>query len=742
MSSHVGVAPTHAAETQTAALEEVIVTAQRREESLRSVPMSISAITATELANRGAVRFQDYAVSVPSLSFGYRGGEARGAGNTMAIRGVSGTNTTGYYVDDTPIPYGVDPHLMEVERIEVLRGPQGTLYGSGSMGGTIKLVSRKPNTGTFESTVQGVVSSTEEAGNVGYSLEASVDVPLGDKTAFAISGFSDDVPGKYDRIFGEPLPYYPEGVVTPPSGKKDNVDDSRIYGGRIALLFAPTENLQILPTVYYQKTSDDGISAADTTPDNFTQYRAYNFDEPYDDEYYLANLELKIGIGSAELTSSTSYFDRNFSETEDSTEVIDLFLHGLYANPDAAQFPGTLTNDRDQQRFVQELRLAGRAGPVNWLAGAFYEKAEIERHALLVFPGMSTNPDYFDFGTDIGFISDDGSTDKEKALFADASWSVTKDFQLSAGVRYFDSNVEGFRQSGGFFDAGLNLTSADLHQSETGYTPRFAAKYNLSEGNMIYVSAAKGFRPGGFSIPLPDMCSDDLINVGFLGQPGAFDSDSLWSYEAGVKSAWRDNRITVDLAVFLIDWSDIQQQIRLDCGFGFNANVGEARIDGFELEAKALVMDGLELGLGVSLNDSEITDPGPNTPAHKGDQVLDTPPWKVAANIQYTFPLGHATEMYVRGDYQYNDRCFSSFNQDNSPTGEPYLPRPSFNVVNLRGAVRWPDTDLEVAAFVDNVFNEHANFGPYQSIGIDFPGRPRLVTNQPRTYGISVRKTF
>jgi outer membrane receptor protein involved in Fe transport len=737
--------PAWAAEPQASApqeIEEILVTAQRREQSIQSVPMSISAITATDLANRGAVQFTDYAVSVPSLSFGYRGGEARGSGNTIAIRGVSGTNATGYYIDDTPIPYGVDPHLIALERIEVLRGPQGTLYGSGSMGGTIKLVSRQPDPGAFASTVQGVVSSTAEASDLNYSFEGSLNIPLSSVTALAVSAYDDRTAGIYDRIYGEPLPYYPGSVISTAPGRKNNVDASNVYGGRIALLFAPTERLHILPTVYYQKTSDDGIRAADTTPDNFTQYRAYNFDEPFDDEYYLANLTVRLSLGKAELISSTSYFDRKFGEIEDSTEVLDTFLRGAYGNPDAPMLPGTLSNDRDQHRVVQELRLAGKASSIDWLVGAFYEKADIERNALLVFPGMSTNPDYFDFGTgDLGFISDDGSTSKERAAFMDFSWSIGK-FELSAGVRYFDNEIEGFRRSGGFLDAGLNLTPADLNQSETGTTPRFAVKYQLTPASMVYASAAKGFRQGGFSVPLPDYCADDLINIGFTGQPGAYNSDRLWSYEAGVKSAWRDNRITVDLAAFRIDWSGIQQQIRLDCGWGFNANVGEARINGFELQSSAEPIRGLELGLALSLNDSEITDPGVNTPAHKGDAVLDTPKWKAAANVQYTLPATSDTEIYVRGDYEFNDKSFSTFNQNNSPGGEPYLPRASFDIFDLRAAMRWVQRDLEVAAFVKNAFDEHANFGPYQSIGVDFPGRPRLATNRPRTFGVSVRKTF
>ncbi len=738
-----GASPAHAAETETStALAEVVVTAQRREEDIRDVPMSISAISATDLANRGDVTFKDYAVTVPSVSFGFKGGEARGSGNTIAIRGVSGTNTTGYYVDDTPIPTGVDPHLIGVERIEILRGPQGTLYGSGSMGGTIKLVSVQPAPEEFDGVVQVTLSDTDEAGDPNYSLDGSVNLPLGDKSALLISGYIDNRGGVFDRIYGEPLPYYPEGVVIGETGRNENVDDSSIYGGRISLLWAPTDNVTITPTIYYQDTTVDGIFAADADTDEFDQYRAYDFEEPFDEEYYLANLTMKFAFGWAELTSSTSYLDREFGEIEDNTEIIDLFLRGAYGNPEAAMFPALTNNDRHHDRFTQEFRLAGQAGSVRWLVGAFYQETDVTRDALILMEGMSTDPDYADFGGDLGFISRDGTSAEEKALFTDLSWAITEKFEASAGVRYFDNSIEGFRQSGGFLDAEVNLGPDDLNQSENGFTPRFAAKYQAGADTMLYASAAKGFRGGGFSIPLPDYCDDDLIDVGFLGQPGSFDSDSLWSYEAGVKTAWFGNRVNLDLAVFQIDWTEIQQQIRLECGWGFNANLGEAEIQGFELEARALPADGLELGLGVSLNDSEITDPGVNTPAHAGDQLLDTPKWKVYLNVQYTFPLFNDTEMYLRADYQYNDDSFSTFNQDNSPTGEPYLPREAFDVVDFRAAVRWLNSDLELAAFVQNAFNEHANFGPYQSIGVDFPGRPRLATNWPRTIGLSLRKRF
>jgi len=720
----------------------ILVTAQRRPQTLVEVPMSITAITSEELEKRGIIDFLDYAVSVPSLSFGFNGTEARGNRNTIAIRGVSGTNTTGYYIDDTPVPYGVDPRLFDIARVEVLRGPQGTLYGSGSMGGTVKVVTEAPD--TTEMTIEGIgdTSFTQEGGgNAEVAFIANMPIAQ-DLAALRLSGYYERQSGIYDRIYGEELPYYPEAPTPSLSGVEEDVDSSDVYGFRAALAFTPTERLEIVPSFYWQQTNEDGATQADTDPEAFEQFRVYNISEPYDENYTLANLTARYDLGFAQFTSSTSHFNRRWKEVEDITEVIDTFFRGAYADPTAPPFPMPIFNNRNQERFTQELRLSGGGERFDWLVGGFYQWVDTQRLASLVPEGQAADPRYADFGVnDVFFVSNDSAETTELAAFVDVTWRITERIDVSGGVRLFDNEFEFMRDSGGLFDAGLQLS--DLTQSETGTTPRAAIRYAIDERTSIYATAAQGFRLGGTNTPLPPTCADDLAALN-VTTPDSFDSDTLWNYEAGVKAgSLLGGALSVDAAFFQIDWSDIQQNVRLPgCGFSFTNNVGEARIRGFEIEAVYSPRDDLTLTFSLSQNDSEIVDAGEGTAAEDGDELLSTPEWKAAASLEYDFMFA-TRPAFVRVDYQYFGEAWSTFNQDDPDNVREtlaFLPRDSFQIVNARVNVIFDD--VTASLYVDNVLNEHANLSDARSIGLEFPGRPRFVTNRPRTVGVRARVTF
>lgn len=721
--------------------EEIVVTAQRRTQTLLEVPMSVTAITGVELDEKGITDFLDYAISVPSLSFGFNGAEARGSRNTIAIRGVSGTNTTGYYVDDTPIPYGVDPHLFDVERVEILRGPQGTLYGAGSMGGTVKIITTEPDPSQFTSSLRAGLSYTKE-GDLNSEISAAANLPvLQDRIGARVSAYYETRSGIYDRVFGESLPYYPDAPTANLAGVDENVDGSETYGGRVALNFNLMPNLEIIPSVYWQSTKEAGAPQTDTDPGEFEQFRVYNIQEPYEDRHMLANLTIRYDFGAADLTSSTSSFNRTWKETEDITEVIDTFFRGAYANPDAPPFPLPIFNSRDQDRIVQEVRLSGTQGSLHWLLGGYYQWVDTDRIASLIPEGMAADPNYFDFGVDdIFFVSQDSFRTTEKAVFADLTWQLTQELEISGGLRYFDNETESARNSGGLFDAGVLFSGRT--SAETDMTPRFAIRYALSDQSSIYSTASKGFRLGGTNTTLPSTCDAELAARG-IQSPESFGSDNLWNYEIGSKGRLLSDALSVNFALFLIDWNDIQQNSRLpSCGFSFTDNVGAAEIKGFEVEATYTPSEALKLGLTVSQNDSQVTDAGEGTAAEDGDQLLNTPEWKLTASAEYDFRIG-GRDGFFQIDYQYFDNSWSTFNQNDPEIlveSEPYLPRDEFQIVNARMGVFIEDVQLIL--FVNNLFDEHANLGDARSIGLEFPGRPRLLTNRPRTVGLSARINF
>lgn len=731
---------TQAAAQQTGpegSIEEVVVTAQRRAQTLVEVPMSITALSGEALEARGMTDFLDYAVSVPSLSFGFSGAEARGSRNTISIRGVS----VGYYVDDTPIPYGVDPHLFDLERVEILRGPQGTLYGAGSMGGTVRLISREPDPNEYSARLRTSVSYTKEGGP-NAELAGATNIPLVEERLGArVSAFYESRSGFYDRVFGEPLPWYPDAPEPALRGVHEDIDDADTWGGRVALAFTPTDDFEIVPSVYWQKTEEQGAPQADIDPGAFEQFRAYDIEEPYEDRHLLANLTIRYDFGYADFVSSTSSFDRKWEEAEDITEVIDLFFRGAYADPSAPPYPAVIFNNRDQDRFVQELRLSGEAGVIDWLVGGFYQNVETARNASFLMEGLADDPRYVDFGVDdVMFVSEDVFETTEKAAFADVSWQLTDDLDVSAGIRAFDNETETARDSGGLLDAGVMFSGRK--SDETGTTPRLAARYRLGERTSVYAAASKGFRLGGSNLSLPPTCDAELAELG-VATPDTFDSDSLWNYEIGTKARLFDGALSIDAAVFQIDWDDIQQNVRLpSCGFSFTSNVGESEIRGFEIEAVYSPTDALDIELAISQNRSKVKDPGQGTAAEAGDELLNTPEWKFSTSGAWHFVLA-GREAWLEADYEFFDDSWSTFNQDdpeNLADPQPFLPRDDFQIVDARLGISFGATDL--IFFVENVFDEHANLGDARSIGVEFPGRPRLITNRPRTIGAQALISF
>ncbi|MEQ8693155.1 MAG: TonB-dependent receptor, partial [Pseudomonadales bacterium] len=582
-------------------LETVLVTATRRSESAQDVGLSMTVLDEDALNAKGVEVFFDFATAVPNLSFGVTGDGALAA-RTIAIRGIQGAGTTGFYIDDTPVLETIDPRILDIERVEILRGPQGTLWGARSMGGNVRLITKQPSTEGFEGTFHAGSSVTDEGG-LNYTADGAVNIPMIDDTLLArISAFYNYEEGFFDKGLG------PRSA--PPTEVRNNIDDLTAQGGQIALRWEPTDALTITPRIMYQKVEMDGFRFADREPGNFLQRQIFGLPEGGEDEWYLGSLTVDYATEYGSLTSSTSYFERDVIEFEDSTDAQLAFFGVLLPSP--------ISRSRGLERFVQELRFSSDLdGALQFVVGAFYSDSTVPRLYTWTTEGAADI-----FGTDTAVIFDDERTAKEAAIFGEVSYDLTEALTATLGLRYFRNETTFTQFTDGYFYGGVSSTINPPDAEENGVNPKLLLEYQWTDNVMTYVSAAEGYRIGGNNIGLPPTCDAELESLG-TSRDGvqSFDSDSLWSYEAGIKSTLADQRLTLNAAVFHSVWSDIQTTVLLDCGFGFTGNAGEAESTGFEVEINAQVTNNLTLGVNLGYNNAEITKAGEATGQSKGDPI-------------------------------------------------------------------------------------------------------------------------
>jgi len=722
-------APSHA---QTAAseatsstrLEEVVVTAQKRSESVQDVPVSMTALSARDLEAMGAQQFFDYGTDIPNLSFGIGAADGNLAGRGIALRGIQGSNTTGFYIDDTPVLETLDPHIVDIARIEVLRGPQGTLYGAESMGGTVRIITQQPDVSAGGITGQvHVGGSWTDHGGFNNIEEGVVNIPLvADTLAVRASAFHQFDDGWFDKQIG-PFDALPTETLT-------KVGSMRYYGGSIAIRWQPMSELSITPRIMYQRTEQDGVPYAYNYAENLVQQEVFNIDTGGTDKWYLASLTINYTAPFGNFVSSTAYFDRNTFETEDDTQFT-LYAFGYLT-------PSPITRKLDLRRFAQEVRFASTfQGPFQILVGGFYSDSTRPRDYEWTAPGL---------GAQIGAPNDnvlsfiDSREYKEKAIFGDASFEILKNLKATVGLRWYEDDDTFTQYTNGIFYGSVGSTYLAPPTSESGFTPKYLLEYKATPDLLWYASAAKGFREGGENIalppgPAPIGCDTDLTNLGLTAADVKnYKSDSLWDYEAGFKSSFADHRFTLNATGFWIEWDSIQQLVSLPlCGYGVTANSGHARSQGAELEFNGRLTPELTLGVAFGYENARITEKGA-TPQPVGSPVYQVPKLNYAANLEYARPVTAEWSGFARLDYVYVGHSYSG---NNYP---PLEYRPSYNIADLRlGARR---TRFELTAFIKNITNKHANLGDAILIGAEVPGMPRFVINQPRTIGLEGRYLF
>ncbi len=749
-------------------LEEIIVTATKRAESMQTLPLSVSSISGEELRERGLTEFFDYAISIPNLSFGaFTDGIL--SNRSVSLRGIQGVNTTGFYIDDTPISETIDPRILDLERIEVLRGPSGTLYGARSLGGTIRHITRRPSFEATSGWLRTELSGTKASDDLNLVTAGSINVPFSDTVAAIFSGLYEDRGGVFDRRVGTIANHLadPASLTGPPDNVVKDVDQQQVAAVQAYLLIEPNERLSIAPRVLYQKTDLDGFPLADVTPGNFDQNRDFDVDEGGDDEWTLYTLNIGYATDAGTFTSATSWFERETFETEASGSFIN-FLQalpgeaggfGLFDVIGVQPVTSPIFQTLSFETFVQEVRFASDFdGRLNFVAGAFYQDTDDDEafqprnyarglndnfaalQQTLGLPGPLQA--IWPFG-DLVFTSFRPSEVEELGLFGELSYSLTDRWSIVVGSRWFDTKVSFSEQQAGLAagvplaeDAPLSsIPAGGGSQKEDGFIFKGALEFQARENLLLYASVAEGFRLGGANGVIPNTlgCPEDLAALGLGdGDTGSYQSDDLVSYEAGVK-ADLNAATRLNATVFHIDFDNIQQRTQLKCGFQFVGNFGAARSQGVEVELTAQPVENLLITFNLGYTDAEYTETvaGIN---QDGDPLQFVPEWTASLILDYLWPQAVLDwDLFARADVNYVDESLSQVNA---------IPRKrrAYEQVGLR--VGLTNARYKAAFFVRNLTNEIANLGDNRSIAAETPGRPRWVVSRPRTIGLEFAVQF
>jgi len=758
----------------------IIVTATKRASTVQDVPFSINAQTQEDIQRTGATTIEDLSRNVAGLSIqnlgpGQSQVSVRGVSSGQIVRDQPGVKEqVGVYLDESVISLSLftpDLDLFDLDRVETLRGPQGTLFGSGSVGGTIRYITNQPDVDAVEGLVEGNLNLVDGDDLGGY-IKGAINVPLSDLAAIRVVGYHTQYGGFIDALR--------EG-----GDVDEDINDGTRTGGRIALRFEPTPDISITPRLLYQEIDVDGFNRQDvynlyanpfnTTRPAVTFGKREQFlllDEKFRDETFLADLVVDWDFGGAIMTSVTSYIDRDILVSRDASALTGSVSVDL-GFPDAGVLlPSNLRDTTTLETFTQELRLASdNAGPFQWLFGGFYSDVERVYSQVLPTPGYDAFTDAtLGAGTAVGARGGFGPADspfnsflpydiEQKALFGEASYEWGR-LTATGGLRYYDfEEVRDIRFSGLFADFTNNV--GDTTASD-GFNPRFLLSYEASDDVTINAQAAKGFRLGGVNDPLNLPLCSDADEALFGPFAGSFDDETLWNYEVGLKSQF-GRGVTFNAAAFYTDISDLQ--VTLDagtCSSRLVFNVPKAHTQGIEFELSAEPVENFDLSLSGSLVEAEFdsTLPGAlaaTTGIRDGNRLPSVPKFQLSATGVYSVPIdASGSEAFFVASFQHvGSRYTQPSDQENNPRtfvhGLPFggqppgsattldLKLPDYQLVNLRAGIEFPN-QLEVIAYIDNIFDEN----PLLSFDRERGGRARLgfSVGQPRTYGLTVRKGF
>ncbi len=735
-------------------LEEITVTAQRRTERLQDVPISVSVYSQATMDVQGTRDIDDVARLTPGVYFVRGTINNNSESSDISIRGIqstAGAATTGIYIDDTPIQsrhlsfgtFDAYPQLFDIDRVEVLRGPQGTLFGSGSEGGTVRFITPEPSLSQYSVYARSEVAATYHGDPVEELGLAGGGPIVNDTLGFRASVSFRHEGGYVDRI---------DWHVPEVADHNSNANTTKT--ARLALKWAPTDNLTLTPSIYYQtRHVDDASSWWDIQPGtpppdptggqfDVPLKNGNEIGQPSTDDFTLSAIRIDWNLGVVRLVSNTSYFKRNQSAVSDYSAVDRAIFLGDPYPAAPVQAPGYWADD--QENWTEELRVESvdPAARVNWTAGLFYQHAKENTIENVYDPALLT---------EIGVPVGDGyiykqdpfsSLDKQIALFGQADLKVTDKFKVTLGLRVSKADFVGQADYSGFVVGPPVSSTASI--TEHPVTPKFGLTYQIDADNLVYTTVAKGYRIGGANPDIGQFC--DFAPYGLTGVPPQYSSDDVWSYEVGTKNSFDERRLLLNASVYFIKWNKIQQNVALPCGFQFTDNLGAAESRGFDLQTEFKVSDALTVGGTFGYTNASYTEtvfatpvaaetPGSFSIVQDGDH-LPAAPWTLQVFGQTNFPL-LSTKGYVRADYQYSAKQTARVAaQDPANGGLPSAvpPIPSTSYTSLRAGAKWAGFD--VSLFAQNVFNTQPKLSVIDNAGVLSP-LFQAITWRPRTIGVT-----
>jgi len=761
-------------------LGEIVVTAEKRVSTVQTTPMSIAAVSGEDLQARGVPSLAALAQGTPGVSL-----KSEGPSQTeIEMRGMtsSGGNsaTVGFYLDDIPLAgpasaqnghVVIDPDLYDLNRIEILRGPQGTLFGSGSMGGTIRLISNQPDLTEFEASARSVLSGTD-GGGFNHNDNGMVNLPLIDHVlALRLVGTENYMSGFIDRIVLSDAPLAvgnPVGTVRGPvqsatvQAQYPNSNAYQTYSVRASLLWQPVEALTVTPAYFHTTSTQDGISAYDSVPGTLAHYQPFDIAEPLTDSLTAYSLNINYSFPGFDLTSATARWNRFSTQVEEASEAFNNPLEAItyasnYGLPNPGYYGSTGSGPEHgvefdpSHQFSEELRLTSTGdGALNWVAGLYYS----DFYSLWQFNG--TTPNYGSF-MDLGtlapattskwFDAYSPTTNKQYAAFGDVTYALTDALKVDVGARVnhydyrFSSCISGW---GSGYGAAQPSCSGLIPLSSTSFNPKFNLSYKFSPDLMAYGTISSGFRPGGGNAVYPTTGAawgSAFQQAGFTGSkwPTTYEPDSVWSFELGEKGRFFDRRLTVDASVYYEDWRHIQLEA-FPNDWALNINGNYAHIYGADLDTRTELGAGFQFEFAVGYL-YEYLDGGPHwiiQPVHRLPEVA---PVSGTAALNYALPLGASYTLTARLVDSYTGPRYSIFFSDPYEFSGTYKQLPGYSLVNFRLGIKSGEK-WSATAFVNNLTNKHAELESMFTENEPQPDFTRIITNQPLTAGVDLSFRF
>ena len=769
-----------------AQLEEIIVTATKKEQSLQDIAGSVQAISESDLKKNQAMRMEDYAKLIPSMAYmSYSPGTGK-----IYMRGIADDNGTfiaeesvAMYIDEQPVTQAgilVDVRMVDVNRVEALAGPQGTLYGSSAQSGTIRVITNKPDPSGFAANVDMTmkVSGVTPRNSDSYDISAMVNVPVSDNFAIRVVGFTAEEGGFIDNIEGYSARFgLNKNTDYDPSVVGEDRNDFKSEGGRIFGRW-DIDGGYVQAGVSAQNNSAGSLNSYDPTLGDLVKIAFH--DEVRDDEWTQLSLTVEKDLGWAKLISATSYFDRDiFYVGERTTYAMYFGTFCYYYNgyPSTSRYcfqpvgvsywyndvPGFNTLTQWNSSKTQEFRLSNQTDTMDWVVGLFYQERdegwdfETQTVDYRNSQGYLNQMNYVTYylpdrlpvtPTDIWWASYDRTEWETMAVFGEVNYRFDENWELTLGGRYFDREADKIywveNPKGALSADGYLPKNKRDNPSSSDFVPKVSVKYNLSENSLVYALFTEGYRPGG-------------VNRGRSEAPiypDVYDADYLDNYEFGFKSTLLDGRFRLNLTYFSMDWENYQIELvdpsNLPCG-SLNAypapqcgqpwqkvvaNLGDAESDGLQMEVLALINDSTEFGFNSQWVSAETVSPLADGSAPAGSRLPQVPEFKANMWIEKSIPISFmgANEAFFRGSVAYTGDSVSTVQPDYQFAQE------SYTLVDAKFGIIGDDWEMDL--FVTNITDERADIAVNDWNFDWYFGRGNKITNRPREIGIRFTKSW